>query len=94
MLKNVPEEHAFYVNDGRRVKNLYELAEALNNMKENTFKFHVNKKKNDFSEWIKHVIGEEKLANEVARLVMKDKIQIVIQRHVIRKMREDGSIIQ
>lgn len=89
LFENAQEDKAFFLNDGRVVKNLYELAEALTNMKEKTFKHHVNKKKNDFSEWIKEVIQEEKLANEVARLVMKDKIQIAIQKHAIREMKEE-----
>lgn len=89
--ENVPEEKVFWVNDGRKIRNVIELAEALDNMKEKTFKLHVNKNKNDFSEWIRNVIGNEKLANEVARLVMKDKIQIVVQKHVIQKMREDDN---
>jgi hypothetical protein len=89
--ENVPEEKAFYINDGRRVRNLYELVEALDSMKEATFKFHINKKKNDLSEWIRHVIGEERLADDVARLVMKDKIQIRLQKHVIQKMRENDN---
>lgn len=95
LLENVAEEKAFYINDGRRIRNLCELVEALDNMKEVTFKFHVNKKKNDFSEWIRHVIEDEKLADDVARLVMKDKIQIILQKHVIGKMRENvQNIIQ
>lgn len=91
--ENVPEEKAFWVNDGNGtlIRNVYELSEAIDNMKEKIFKFHVNKKKNDFSEWIRHVLEEEKLADEVARLVMKDKIQIVLQRHVIQKMRENDN---
>jgi len=88
--ENVPEEKAFYVNDGRMLRNVLELAEALSNMKEKTFKFHVNKNKNDFSEWVRDVVREEKLADEIARLVMKDKIQIAVQKHVIQKMREDA----
>jgi hypothetical protein len=92
---NVAEEQAFYINDGRRIRNLLELVEALDNMKEATFKFHVNKKKNDFSEWIRHVLGDEILANDVARLVMKDKIQILLQKYAIQKMRENvQSVIQ
>ncbi len=89
--ENVTEEKAFYVNDGRKVKNVFELAEAVSTMKEKTFKFHVNKNKNDFSEWIRHVVGEEKLADEVARLVMKDKILIALQKYVIRKMLENDN---
>lgn len=89
--ENVPEEKAFWVSDGKYVKNLCELAEALDKMKEKTFKFHVNKKKNDFSEWIRNVIEDEKLADEVARLVMKDKIQIVLQRYLIKKIRENDN---
>lgn len=91
--ENVPEDKAFWVNDGNRtlIRNIYELTEAISSMKEKTFKFHVNKNKNDFSEWIRHVMGDEKLADEVARLVMKDKIQIVLQKYVIEKMRENDN---
>lgn len=89
LFENVEEEKTFFLNDGRIIRNVYELANALNDMKEKTFKHHVNKKKNDFSEWIRDVVHEEKLANEIARLVMKDKIQIAIQKHVIQKMREE-----
>ncbi len=95
--ENVPEDKVFWANGGIIIRNVYELAEALGQMKEKTFKFHVNKKKNDFSEWVRHVVGDEKLADEIARLVMKDKIQIVLQRYVIQKMIEndkDKNILQ
>jgi len=89
IFEDVPQEKAFWVSDGRYIRNIYELAQALDDMKEKTFKFHVNKKKNDFSEWIRHVVGDEKLADEIARLVMKDKIQILLQKHLIKKLNEN-----
>ncbi|MFH1331718.1 MAG: DUF5752 family protein [archaeon] len=93
--ENVSQEKAFWVSDGRYVRNIYELVQVFEDMKEKTFKYHVNKKKNDFSEWIRQVIGDEKLADKVARLVMKDKIQIVLQKHLIKKLNEnDNNTIQ
>ncbi len=91
IFEDVPEEKTFWLDGGGAIKNLYQLAEALGIMKEKTFKFHVNKNKNDFSEWIRQVIEEEKLADEVARLVMKDKIQIVLQKHIIQRIKENGN---
>ncbi len=91
VFEDVPEEKTFWLDGGGAIKNLCQLAEALDTMKEKTFKFHVNKNKNDFSEWIRQVIEEEKLADEVARLVMKDKIQIVLQKHIIERIKENDN---
>ena len=40
-------------------------------MKPETFMHHVGKDKNDFSEWVKHVVGDTALASKVSKLKTK-----------------------
>ena len=58
-------EQCFWVNNGPILKNLEELANALPDMNDETFNHHVNIEKNDFSSWIKDIIGDNKLANDL-----------------------------
>lgn len=64
-LSDAPTEQCFWVNNGPILKNLEELANALPEMNEDTFKHHVNSEKNDFSSWINDVVGDQKLANDL-----------------------------
>jgi hypothetical protein len=71
ILADVAPEQCFWVNNGPIVKNLRELPGALRRMKQDTFMHHVNKGKNDFSNWIKHVVGDAQLANSVSKMKTK-----------------------
>lgn len=57
-----PEEQCFWVTDGKVLSNLTELKEALAQMTEDVFAYHVTKERNDFAEWIEHVLGDAELA--------------------------------
>ena len=67
ILKNVPEDKKFWVCDGRVLKNLRELEQALRTMSDETYRYHVNKAKNDFYNWIKDVFRNRKLATEIKK---------------------------
>lgn len=64
-LCDVAPEQCFWVNNGSILKNIEELANALPDMAEEVFRHHVNSDKNDFSNWVKDVIGDQKLANDL-----------------------------
>ena len=64
-LCNASAEQCFWVNNGPVLKNVEELADALQQMNEETYFHHVNKEKNDFSKWITDIIGDQKLANDL-----------------------------
>lgn len=66
-LGNVPEEKRFWVADGRYLSNLEELKTALEGMTEETFLLHSNENKSDFSNWVKDVIGDDKLASDLKK---------------------------
>lgn len=64
-LENVPQDKGFYCHDGRVAKNLEELAAALRQMGEETFRYHANESKNDFSNWVRDVIADATLAKQL-----------------------------
>ena len=71
-LSDCAPEQCFWVNNGPILKNIEELASTLPDISDDIFQHHVNSEKNDFSNWIKYVIGDEKLANDVLSSKNKD----------------------
>ena len=65
LLSTAPEQHHFFVADGTRIGNLPQLVGALETMHEDTYNFHANSERNDFSNWVKDIIGDNKLANDL-----------------------------
>jgi hypothetical protein len=66
-LGNVSQEKQFWCHDGRYLKNLPELEAALEQMAEETFRYHSNEIKSDFSNWVRDVIGDEKLSRDLQK---------------------------
>jgi hypothetical protein len=58
-------DNYFYLNNGIPVKNLAELLDQLANMDKELFNYHVNKKNNDFANWVRGVFGEKELARRI-----------------------------
>ena len=67
MLGEVPNGEQFYCTDGRVVKNLPELELALKEMSEETFCYHSSETKSDFSNWVRDVIGDDKLSRDLQK---------------------------
>jgi len=72
-LLKAPAELAFYCNDGRLFYDLKELAEGLMAINEATFYHHVREGNNDFSNWVRDVIQDTELAQELASTMEKDE---------------------
>ena len=77
-LADVPGDKQFWCNDGRILKNLEELATALEQMSDDVYRFHVNEVKSDFSNWVKDVIGEENLAKDLLKSVTRKQALISV----------------
>jgi len=69
MLGKVPDQHVFRCSDGRIMTNMQELADALTDMSEETFAYHSNEQKQDFSNWVRDVMGDQKLARDLAKSI-------------------------
>ena len=64
-LAEVPGEYVFRCCDGSVFRNMRELRDGLANMSEETYAYHANADKNDFSKWVRDVIKDEKLAADL-----------------------------
>jgi len=67
LLSNVPEHCTFKTCDGRVIRNVRDLGKTLAHMADETFRYHANHSKNDFSRWVKTTIGDEQLASYLDR---------------------------
>jgi len=82
-LVNAPPEKAFYLRDGRTLNNLLELVDALENMGDDVFAFHVNESKNDFANWISDALGEGELGETLVGNKSRERHQIAILKHLV-----------
>ena len=86
VLGEAPVEHHFVVADGRKLKNIIELADALETMSEEIFRHHANEFKNDFSNWVKDVFYDHSLAEDISRAKNRLETQIAILRRLVKEM--------
>ena len=66
LLDKAPAEYVFWCRDGSIYGSMKELAEGLVIMSDEAFAYHSNSEKHDFSNWVRDVIKDEKLASELA----------------------------
>jgi hypothetical protein len=66
-LVKVPAEYVFWCHDGSVFSDLNELAEGLEAMSDEIFAYHSNFEKHDFSNWIRDVVRDEELADDLER---------------------------
>lgn len=57
----------FWTTDGKIFANLVELRDALKTMSAGVFAHHVQKGKNDFADWVEHVLGDAELATALRK---------------------------
>ena len=65
VLMEADGDKRFFCQDGQVSKNLKELIDCLNRMTEEAFRHHVTSEKNDFSNWIRDVLGDVTLASDL-----------------------------
>jgi len=82
---DVPGGKEFQTIDGRHIHNLAELASILEQMDDHAFQYHANAAKNDFSSWVKDVMGLSELAETIRHKGRKDT-QIEVLKHLLKQM--------
>ena len=74
ILADVNPECCFWVNNGPVVKNLEELSNTLPGISNEAFMHHVNKEKNDFSSWVRDILGDKILADDLMKSKTKQSV--------------------
>ena len=88
LMTTVNEQHHFHVADGMKLENLMQLMEYLEKMNIETYKFHANESKNDFSSWIKDVFEEPELAENLKTASTKENAQLIIAKKLLKELIE------
>jgi hypothetical protein len=65
ILSDISGDKRFYSQDGCVISNLSQLAECLTHINDYSFGHHVTPEKNDFSNWVRDVLVDEKLARDI-----------------------------
>jgi len=66
VLSDTSEDKSFFCHDGCVSRNLHQLADCLAHMTDDSYSHHVTSVKNDLSNWVRDVLGDDKLANDLA----------------------------
>ena len=62
-----PSGQEFWVNRGPVLRNLKDLANYLEVIDVQRYKFHTKNSSNDFANWVKHILKDEKTAQAIAK---------------------------
>ncbi len=73
-------EHCFWTTDGKVLEDLNHLQMAFGSMQEEVFLHHVTKEKNDFADWVEHILKDETCADELRRSRKPSSARTVIVR--------------
>lgn len=65
--KNVAPDQVFYLSNGKVLNNLKELYHEMGQMPDDVFFHHVNTERNDFSTWVRDVMGEKALSAKITK---------------------------
>ncbi|MEZ4104203.1 MAG: hypothetical protein R3B60_02870 [Candidatus Paceibacterota bacterium] len=76
------DDQSFWVNDGQIINNLMALQEALTNMDQEVFGYHVNSEKNDFADWVDGVLCDSDCATDLRKTKGRDKACQVVAKHL------------
>jgi hypothetical protein len=81
---NVAQENAFFLQNGKVLNSVRELYDEIHKMPESVFFHHVTSERNDFSNWVKEVIGDKTLAGKIAKagtpIVLKETLAAAFEK--------------
>ena len=75
-----PGEECFWTSDGRVLEDLNQLQMAFGTMGDEVFLHHVTKEKNDFAEWVEHVLDDAACAADLRRAKKPSTARTVVIR--------------
>jgi hypothetical protein len=82
----VTPDKYFVLCDGRKLKNAKELADTLQLINDDMFRYHVTDTKNDFANWINDVFGEPELAKKVKSVRSRFDMSIELYREMFDRL--------
>lgn len=90
ILKILPKSESFWLCTNQDLRSLNTLAKSLDQANDDVFRYHVNKYKNDFSTWVKDIIGDNDFAREISRI----KTKATLVRKIDEKINESRALVR
>ncbi|MEK6946849.1 MAG: hypothetical protein AABX32_04545 [Nanoarchaeota archaeon] len=87
LFRHVNPEQYFHMRNGVVLKCLHDLIDILEVIDNETFDYHVNNNKNDFSEWVRHIFRDNKIADKMKNA--KTKLEMIETLENISLMNEE-----
>ena len=88
-LKDAHPDNHFVTKDGIMLANLFDLSLELSDMSDETFMHHVNDSKNDFYNWVHHIIEDKKLAKQLSNIKDKNEMMAAVQKRILDLQNEE-----
>ena len=82
--KKVSDDKAFFLIDGTTIYSLKELVNVFDRMSDDIYYYHVTNDRNDFSNWVKDVIRDDKLAEQLIGAQGPMKAQCIILKYLLK----------
>ena len=76
------DNECFWTTDGQVIKNLEELRLAFGTMDDEVYLHHVTKEKNDFADWVEHVLEDNSCASSLRKSKKPASAKTVVIRHL------------
>jgi hypothetical protein len=67
LLEDVPGEYLFWCCTGCILHNMRELGDELKIMSDESYAYHANGEKNDFSNWVRDIIKDDRLSRDLLK---------------------------
>jgi hypothetical protein len=90
ILRVVPLSKSFWLCTNEYLRSLNTLADALERVSDDVFRYHVDKYKNDFATWVKDAVDDKDLAREISRI----KTRYTLVRKIRENIDESKSIVR
>lgn len=82
ILKKVTGDKRFFCNNGMIFSDIFEFQKGLSEMTRETFSFHSNSEKNDFSNWIEGIFKDKSLASRIKKIKGPRKMSKVLDSYL------------
>ena len=81
-LARVPDQYVFYCCDGSVYRDMAELAAGLAAMSDETFAYHSNTEKQDFCNWVRDIIEDIELAEDLAGAASRERAATCVAQRI------------
>ncbi|MEK6946646.1 MAG: hypothetical protein AABX32_03480 [Nanoarchaeota archaeon] len=86
-LSDTKPEFYFKLINGKSIKNILGLADDLDKIPDEVLYHHVNPQRNDFSNWLRDIFKQKKLADEISKVQSRLEIQVILLKFIVKQLK-------